>query len=327
MKTKILKILRNSKGYVSGQEMCEQLHVSRTAVWKVMNQLKEEGYVIEAVSNRGYQLIESPDTVTDYEVLSQMKTKVIGQKVVYFDTTDSTNQQAKIIAEEKESHGILVTAEVQNSGRGRRGRTWLSPRGTGIWMSLVLKPTLAPENASMLTLVTALAIVKAMEENTNLSPKIKWPNDIILNGRKVCGILTEMSSELDYIHYIIVGIGINGNTEAFEDEIAKVATSIKIEQGTSVNRSAIIAAVMATFEEYYERFLETNDLSQLKEEYNSYLVHKGVKVRILNGAEEYEATALGIDERGELVVECLDRSIKKVRSGEVSVRGINGYAE
>lgn len=325
MKTKLLRLLRESDQYCSGQEMCNHLGVSRTAVWKVMNQLKEEGYQIDAVSNKGYRLIQSPNTVTEYEVASRLKTKEFGQSIYYTKEIDSTNSWAKILAADATtSHGTLVLAESQTAGRGRRGREWESPVGTGIWMSLILRPQIAPQHASMLTLVAAMALQKGIKQVTGIDAKIKWPNDIIINDKKVCGILTEMSSELDYIHYVVVGIGINVNVEEFPKEITEVATSLKIATGTMVCRSELIEAILVNFENYYDRFLFNESLDGLVKEYNEMLIHKDKEVRIIHGNQEREVIARGINQWGELIIE-KDGEKKTILSGEISVRGINGY--
>ena len=250
----------------------------------------------------------------------------------YFEEIDSTNMAAKRIAEESDRadwHGCVVVAEKQTAGRGRRGRGWSSPPGTGLFFSILLKPGIAPGNASMLTLVKGMATVKGISEVTGLKPQIKWPNDVVLNGRKIVGILTEMSAQIDYVNHIVIGTGINVSQTEFPEEIAKTATSLKLEleaEGRNVplSRAQILGAVLQYFEQYYETFLKTEDLSVLMEEYNSMLVNRGKMVRVLDPLGEYEGTALGINDRGELLVERED-GICQVSSGEVSVRGIYGY--
>ncbi|BBF44315.1 biotin--protein ligase [Lachnospiraceae bacterium KM106-2] len=325
MKERILEILKKSNTYVSGQEICKQLNVSRTAVWKVMNQLKEEGYEIEAISNKGYKIKKSPDSITDYELLSQINTKYIAKQIEYYEEIDSTNIRCKILAEEGAQDGILVVADQQTAGRGRRGRAWKSPKGSSIAMSLMLKPDIMPSNASMLTLVTAMALVKGINDAAGVDTKIKWPNDIILNNKKLCGILTEMSSELDYINYVVIGIGVNVNMTEFPEEISHIATSVAIELGHPAKRADIITKTMEAFEKYYDIFLKKQNLEDLVEEYNHQLIHKDREIRVLGSEEEYQAKALGIDKTGELMVELDDGTRKKIRSGEISVRGINGY--
>lgn len=325
MKKEILQILRSSDGYVSGQYLCNQLGVSRTAVWKVINQLKEEGYEIQGVSKRGYQILNTPDILSKEEIESRMNTKYMAKEVLFLEETNSTNTQAKILAAEEAANGLLVVAEQQSMGKGRRGRSWSSPRGNGIWMSLLLKPAIKPSSASMITLVAALATAKAVKEQTGLEAKIKWPNDIVVNGKKICGILTEMSSELDYIHYIIIGIGLNANTKEFPKELQEVATSLYLEAKREVGRSQLIACIMEFFEAYFMQFEKEETLSGFLKEYNSLLVNQEQEVRVMEPQREYHGVALGIDQEGALLVRLSDNTVKRVVSGEVSVRGIYGY--
>ena len=325
MKGEILKLLKETDGYVSGQELCRRFGVSRTAVWKVINQLKEEGYEIEAVRNRGYALKGAGDVLSEAELLSCLKTEWAGGRTVYFDATDSTNIQARRLAEAHAPHGTLVVSDRQDGGKGRRGRSWASPSGVGIWMSLILRPEIAPSSASMLTLAAALAVREGIQEETGLSPLIKWPNDLVLNGKKICGILTEMSTELMEIQYVITGIGINVNQREFPPEIRDTATSLSLEAGRSFRRSSLIAAILKAFEKDYAAFLKTGDLSLLLEEYNACLVNRGKEVCILDPSGEYRAVAEGIDESGSLLVTLPDGTRREIISGEVSVRGIYGY--
>ena len=324
MKAEILTILKDTDGYESGQELCERCGVSRTAVWKAMNQLKKEGYEIESVQNKGYHLVKTPDILSKNELVSIRKTKWVGTEICYFDVTDSTNTQAKSLGEGDAPNGTLVVAGKQESGRGRRGRSFESPAGTGIFMTLLLRPEIEPQNASMLTLVSALAVAKGIEHMVDLPVQIKWPNDIVINGKKVCGILTEMSAQMDYVNYIVIGIGINVGNEEFPEEIKDVATSIYLESGKHVNRAMLIEKIWEEFEDYYELYEKTQDLSSLVKEYDSYLVNRGQKVRVLDTKEPYEGKAMGITDRGELIVDTWEAR-RLVSAGEVSVRGVYGY--
>ncbi len=324
MKAEILTILKDTDGYVSGQELCERFGVSRTAVWKAMNQLKKEGYEIESVQNKGYHLVKTPDILSKNELVSIRKTKWVGTEICYFDVTDSTNTQAKSLGEGDAPNGTLVVAGKQESGRGRRGRSFESPAGTGIFMTLLLRPEIEPQNASMLTLVSALAVAKGIEHMVDLPVQIKWPNDIVINGKKVCGILTEMSAQMDYVNYIVIGIVIYVGNEDFPEEIKDVATSIYLESGKHVNRAMLIEKIWEEFEDYYELYEKTQDLSSLVKEYDSYLVNRGQKVRVLDSKEPYEGKAMGITDRGELIVDTWEAR-RLVSAGEVSVRGVYGY--
>lgn len=324
MKEKILKYLREADGYVSGQELCQMFDVSRTAIWKVMNQLKDEGYVIDAVKNKGYKLLQTPDLVTAEEIESLLATSWAARPVMYEEELESTNQTAKALAEQGANHGTLVVAERQVSGRGRRGRPWHSPKGSGIWMSILLRPQIHPMSASMLTLVAAMSVYDAISSRIE-GCAIKWPNDIVVDGRKVCGILTEMSSELDSIHYVVIGIGINVNTDDFPEDIQAVAASMHVITGRYYKRAQIIADVWKHFEKYYEMFVQTENLSLMVDAYNDRLVNFGRKVYIEERGRQYEGVARGIDEEGALLVEKADGTIVPVISGEVSVRGVLGY--
>lgn len=325
MKEEILRLLRSADGYISGQELCNRFGVSRTAVWKAINQLKEAGYEIEAQQNKGYRLMSAPDLMTEAEIKSLMHTEWVAKEVLYFDTIDSTNTKAQELAEKGYPSGTLVVADKQESGKGRRGRSWVSPSGTGIFMTLMIKPDINPNNASMLTLVAALAVAKAITSVTGEEALIKWPNDIVVNGKKVCGILTEMNAQFDYINHIVVGIGINVHNESFPEEISQMASSLMIEAGGKrFHRAQIIAETMSYFEQYYDTFLKTQDLSALVREYDELLVNMNKAVRVLDPKEPFDGKAMGITPKGELIVDTWE-SRKLVSSGEVSVRGIYGY--
>lgn len=324
MKAEILKMLRETDGYVSGQELCNKFGVSRTAVWKAINQLKENGYEIEAVQNKGYHLLSAPDIMDQTELESIHATEWAGCEIYYFDSIDSTNTKAKELAEEGHPSGTLVVADRQTAGKGRRGRSWESPSGIGIFMTLMLKPEINPNHASMLTLVAAMATTRAIRRVTGVPAMIKWPNDIVMNGKKVCGILTEMSAQFDYINHIVIGIGINVHNEDFPEEIAQMASSIYLESGQRIHRASLIEAFLEEFEDVYAEYLKTEDMEGLQKEYDAMLVNRGRQVRVLDPKEPFEGKAMGITKKGELIVDTWE-SRKLVSSGEVSVRGIYGY--
>ena len=325
MKTELLKILRESDGYVSGQQLCERFHVSRTAVWKVIQQLKEEGYEVEAVKNRGYRIMTIPDVITAEEIRSRLHTNWMAENCIYLESVDSTNNYAKRIAEDGTPSGTLVVADEQTGGKGRRGRAWCTPKGSAIAMTIVLRPDIRPELASMVTLVMGLSVAKAIGSLYPVSVGIKWPNDVVVNGKKICGILTEMSAEMTGIHYLVIGTGINTNVEEFPEEIQSVATSLIKELGEKVNRAELIAACLKYFEEYYEKYIAAGNLAPLKEDYEALLLNRNNKVRVLEPNHEYTGLSLGINEDGELLVEKEDGTVTAVYAGEVSVRGVYGY--
>ena len=324
----ILKKLRDAKGFVSGQELCTYYGVSRTAIWKVIRQLEKDGYVIEAQNNKGYRLVENEnaDLFSKVEIESKIETNWVGRNIIFHKETSSTNIGAKERAEKGEAAGTVVVADMQTAGRGRRGRGWVSPAGKDIYMTVVLRPQCRPEKASVLTLVMALAVLKAVSEQIPQKCSIKWPNDIVVNGKKICGILTEMSAELDGIHYVVIGTGINVNQEFLAEEIQETATALRIECGHQINRATLVARTLYYLEKYYAIFEENWDFSGLVNEYNQFLVNRDREVCVLDPKGAYEGTARGINENGELLVERKsDGELVQVYAGEVSVRGIYGY--
>ena len=325
MKAEILALLRENDKFISGQELCNRFGVSRTAVWKVINQLKKEGYRIEAVQNKGYHMVSSPALLSKYELESRIHTQWLGKEIVYKETTDSTNADVRRMAEGGAENGLLVVADSQTNGKGRRGRQWESKKGTNLYFSVLLKPEFAPDKASMITLVAAYSVAKVIAKNTGLDAKIKWPNDIVVGRKKVCGILTEMSMERDYIHHIVLGIGINVNEESFPEEIKDMATSLKIEKGSLIVRANLLSDILFRLEQDYEAFLSAEDLKPFVEEYNKMLVNKGALVKVLDPKGEFTGIAGGINEEGMLLVFKENGQIEKVYAGEVSVRGMYGY--
>ena len=254
------------------------------------------------------------------------QTKWAGKEYRYFEVTGSTNDDCARLMKEGAPHGTVVVAGQQLSGKGRRGRSWSSPAGESVYMSIGLVPEILPDRASMLTLVMALAVTCALEETTDLKNLyIKWPNDIVVGGKKVCGILTEMHMDGNRIDSVIIGVGINVGKREFEPELAQTATSLGIECGREFDRDNIIEKVLAHFETYYEKFVEKSDMSTIMGEYVEKMINLDKEVRVLDPHGEYEGTARGINELGELLVEKEDGTICAVYAGEVSVRGIYGY--
>ncbi|MCR4792584.1 MAG: biotin--[acetyl-CoA-carboxylase] ligase [Lachnospiraceae bacterium] len=358
MKAKILELLRRKGDYVSGQELCTILQVSRTAVWKAMQSLQKEGYRIEAVRNRGYRLVEdvpcsdasteanslkpAPDIYSKNEILSRLSEESGVSSVVFLDTVDSTNSECVRRYEAGAAPGLLVASDDQSLGRGRRGRTWISPPGCNVYFSFLCRPDVKPEKAPMLTLLMALAVCMGMEKirygevlrtsgrqkktvRDQASPMIKWPNDIVISGRKCCGMLTEMSCEPDYIRHVVIGVGINVRHHGFDPSIADTAISLDDALGLSVKRSLLVAEIMNEFGPLLKRFEKEGNLGFIRNAYLDRLANAGKTVRVLDPAGEYEGRARGISETGELLVELEDGSIREVNSGEVSVRGIYGY--
>ena len=319
---RILELLRRQEGFLSGEDIGRELSITRAAVWKGIKKLREEGYEIEAVTNRGYRLT-NPETMYNKRELEQgLKTKTMGQSIYFHEETDTTNNRARELALEGAPEGTLVVAEKQTAGRGRRGKVWESPLGTGIWMSLVLRPQIMPAEASVLTLLCGLATAEAIEAETGLSAGIKWPNDILINGKKAVGILTEMDCEMSEVHFVIPGIGINVNTASFPPEIAEIATSLYLECGKTVSRRRLVHRVLERLEEHYETFLRTGSFAAMLEDYRKHCITLGKEVHVL-GREPFFAEALDITPEGELLVRRADNGKEEVVfSGEVSIRGV-----
>ena len=309
MKSEILALLRERGDYVSGQELCRRFNVSRTAVWKAVGQLKKEGFSIEAVQNRGYRLVQEEEVFGQHELESRMDTRWAGHPVTYYEVLDSTNLRAKLDAEKGAPQGALVVADMQTAGRGRRGRSWSSPAGTNAYFTLVM----------------AMAVAEGIREACGLEARIKWPNDIVVGGKKVCGMLTELSVQQEYIQHVVVGAGVNVGIQEFPPEIADTAACLEEECGRQVPRAQLIVHIMKAFEKYYEKFMETLDFSVLKEAYDNLLVNCDREVRVLDPKGEYTGISRGINSVGELLVELPDGLERTVYAGEVSVRGIYGY--
>ncbi|MCR5702253.1 MAG: biotin--[acetyl-CoA-carboxylase] ligase [Lachnospiraceae bacterium] len=320
----ILNMLKTTNDYVSGQEICDTLGLSRTAVWKHIKALKSDGYEISSVNNRGYRLESAPDILDEKVIKDNMKTSWLGKDIIYLPETDSTNTQVKRIAENGGAHGTVVVTDKQTAGKGRRGRGWISPSGN-CYFSILLYPDIKVDRASMITLVAAMAVAGAVKEYSGKETFIKWPNDVVVNGKKICGILTESSTDLEYIQYVVVGIGINCNQKNFDEDITNTATSVALEMEHDIERGKLLGRVLELFERYYDIFMKTEDLSELKDEYNEHLINIGREVKIIEKDGEYVKKALGIDESGALIVEDENGSQDYIISGEVSVRGLYGY--
>lgn len=325
MKNKVLKLLKETKDeFLSGEKISSEFGVSRSAIWKHINKLKEEGYEIESVSGKGYRIIDSPDILTYEEIERYLDTEFIARNLKYFHSLSSTNIKAKEIGIESEE-GTLIIAEEQTKGKGRLGRNWTSPKGKGIWMSIILKPEIDPRKVSKITLIGAAAVNQGLKD-IGIDSKIKWPNDIIINNKKVSGILTEMSCELNQIYYVVMGIGINANLnkEDLGEDLLDKATSLKMAIGREVDRKKLLASILNSFEKLYIPFKEREDLSQSINICRESSILIGREVRIIRGDTETLGKAVDIDEEGGLVIDYGDR-IESIISGEVSIRGIHGY--
>lgn len=324
MKNKILEILKEEKGYVSGERLSEIFDTSRTSIWKYINKLREDGYEITSATKLGYRLESAPDILSYGEVKGYLDTKYIGRNIIYLDEIDSTNNYGKLQANELEE-GTVIVAERQTAGKGRLGRSWLSPKKKGIWMTIVLKPNLDPLLAQNITLLGGAAVGQAFQ-SMGVDYRIKWPNDLLLNGKKICGILTEMSCELNMIDYILMGIGINLNLDLEDlDGLLDKASSIKIEENREIDRQILFARILNEFELLYEDFIREGHINKSIEIIGEKLLLVGEEIRIIHGLKEEEGRLLGINREGHLLVEKESGLIEEVYSGEISIRGKKGY--
>ena len=323
LKSKILNLLRaHPDTYHSGESISTLMGVSRTAIWKHIKALKQEGYLIESITNRGYRLLEEPSILGQRSIDSIQDAYDFLDFAVYLETVDSTNYEAKRQALSHTKQGVIIAGE-QTKGKGRLGRTWASQANAGLWTSLLLRPNIEPESASKVTLTAATAMAEAITELTGLEIGIKWPNDLVINGKKICGILTEMSAELNHVHYIILGTGVNLSQLDFPEDLKDKATSLKIE-GANVLAIDLLKSFLERFSHYYHLFLK-GEMSEIIQYHKKYSVTLGKEVIIESLGEKRRALALDVDINGNLIIENNKAEIEIVFSGEVSVRGINGY--
>ena len=314
IKDKILERLINNKGMrISGEQLASELCVSRTAIWKHIKVLRDEGYMIDSSTNLGYSLIETPDRLTPGEIKAGLKTKVIGKEIKYFKETESTNIVAHEIAASVDE-GTVVIAEAQTAGRGRLGRKWISPEG-GIWFSIILKPGIQPSHAPRITLLAGVCVARTIR-SLGIPAKIKWPNDILINGKKVCGILTEIRAEADLIDYLIVGIGIDANvdTESFPDDIRDSSTSLKKEKGAKINRAGFVRKLLEEFDELYLKF-QDEGFKSILEEWRNMSATIGEWVKITTQTHSIYGEAIGVDNEGALILETSEGHLEKIVSG------------
>ncbi|OKL37969.1 biotin--[acetyl-CoA-carboxylase] ligase [Domibacillus mangrovi] len=303
--------------FVSGQALADRIGCSRTAVWKHIESLRQEGFELEVVRKKGYRITSKPDKVSENELLIGLETNRLGKRIVFKESVESTQKEAHQIAEEAEE-GTLVIAEEQTAGRGRMARTWKSPKYTGIWMSLILKPELPPFKAPQFTLITAVAVTEAIRDVAGVMPSIKWPNDLLLNGKKITGILTELQADSDQIRSIIIGIGVNVNQPEFPEELAEIATSISIEKGETVSRAKIVQAIMKKLETYYDEYT-MNGFSLIKEKWESYAISIGRHIIARTVTGTIRGKALGITDEGVLKLEDENGIIHNIYSADIEI--------
>ncbi|WP_433958601.1 biotin--[acetyl-CoA-carboxylase] ligase [Cytobacillus horneckiae] len=310
----------NEEEYLSGQAIADVLGCSRTAVWKHIESLRKEGFELEAVRRKGYRIIGTPDKVIADEISLGLKTEDFGRSIHYEEVVETTQKVAHRLANEGAKEGTIVVAEEQSNGRGRMDRKWVSPKYTGIWLSIILRPNLPPHKAPQLTLIAAVSVVQAIEEVTGLSPEIKWPNDVLLNGKKITGILTEMQADADRIASIIMGIGINVNQskEDYPPELQDKATSLAIEKGQKISRAELIQALLLKLENLYKIYIEKG-FHPIKLLWESYAVSIGkyITARTLTGA--IAGKAIGITDEGVLLLEDGEGKLHHIYSADIEI--------
>lgn len=325
MKSDVLKLIRNAKEYVSVDTLCQACEMSPAVLKTTIAQLEAAGYDIDRDSMKGYRLISYPENISSTELISRATTNWAGKVVFYRKETTSTNEEAKLLAEDGRGQGALVVAENQTAGKGRKGRTWHTDGRNSISFSLILRPDFNMDKVRMIPMVMSIAIADVLTKLTDLDIKIKWPNDIIIDGKKVCGILTEIGTKDDRIDHVIIGVGINLNQKMMPEDIADKATSLLLEKGERYSRADVIVAIMEFFEYYYDIFVSSGDISDMVAVYEGYLVNKDKEVSVHDPKGNYNGVATGINDYGELIIQKDDGKYIRVSSGEVSVRGVYGY--
>ncbi len=322
MDQEILRLLKDhSSGSLSGEEISRRLNVTRTAIWKRVKHLRTLGYEIKASTRTGYRLIRSPDLLTPSEVKPLLRTKWMGRTIHHFHSLDSTNSIAYQLALQGAGEGEIVVAESQKRGRGRLGRKWFSPPLSNLYLSVILRPKIPPHQAPLITLMAAVATADAIRKFSGLQPLIKWPNDILLKDRKVAGLLNEIHSEMDQIHFVILGIGVNLNMDkrVFAKEIRSVATSLKREMGQSISRKAFLQTLLEDLEMWYETFLEKGAPSIL-EAWRGQAQIQGRPVRVTSFGEILAGVAMDVDSDGALILETEEGERKRVVAGDIEYR-------
>ncbi|MCX5856016.1 MAG: biotin--[acetyl-CoA-carboxylase] ligase [Deltaproteobacteria bacterium] len=321
-KDQLLMSLKAGKGsWVSGEFLGRNLTISRSAIWKHIRTLKDEGYIIESSRKKGYFLRQMTDSLLPNEIREGLKTNVFGKRdIVYFRDTDSTNIRAEHLAAEGAPEGTVVIAEKQTQGKGRRGRYWFSPSGEGIYASVVLRPRISPHEAPKLTLMASVAVAETILSLTPLRVNIKWPNDILVNGKKLAGILTEISAEMDRIHYVVIGIGVNVNMpcESFPSDIRNLATSILLETGEVSQRITLLRTYLEWLEMYYEMF-SVGGFHPIMNRWKQLSDMPGKQIRVDLIDHTHEGVVQDIDEDGFLILKDHEGNLRKIISGDITL--------
>ena len=315
MQEKILDFLKKSQGYTSGEEISEHLNISRQALWKHIQALRDSGYDIAAVPHLGYQLVALPDRLFPSEIIPHLNTKFIGKKIYYFDEVPSTMDIATELALKGASEGTLVLAETQTKGRGRQAREWFSPKYKGIYLSLILRPKILPNLIPVLTLMSAVSVCEAIKETVDLESKIKWPNDIFIENKKLGGILTELNAETDSVRFVVIGIGLNVNND--RKTLISGATSLKEEKGEEANRIALLRELLRKLEANYLNF-EDEGSKLIINKWRQFNITLGKRVKVTCQEQHLEGAAIDIDIDGGLLIRKDSGVVQKVMAGDVA---------
>ncbi|HXR04530.1 MAG TPA: biotin--[acetyl-CoA-carboxylase] ligase [Verrucomicrobiae bacterium] len=318
---KILTALRANADGVSGAEMAEQLGITRAAIWGHIEELRRLGYEIEAGPHFGYRLVSAPDALYADDLLARLgKTKIVGRDIRVFEQTTSTNDVIERLARDDVKEGIVVFAESQTKGRGRLGRTWMSPARQGLWFSVLLRPELRPQETTQLTVASATALRRAIQSETGLDPEIKWPNDILIRGKKVAGILTELSAELDRVKHVILGVGVNVNQGAneFPPELRKTASSLRIEAGKAIARPELATAILRELDQDYARVCG-GLFAEVADEWEAHCTTIGRAVTIQVGERKIRGRAESLGEDGALQLRTEHGHLERIIGGDVTL--------
>jgi len=313
---RIIQFLKESDGYISGEEMSQRLNMSRAAIWKHMQELRAQGYEIAAVPHLGYQLVTSPDKLMSYDIQRGLNTHIIGKKIIILETVNSTMDEAFRLGNENFQEGTVVCAESQSKGRGRLGRAWTSPKGKGLYFSFILRPSLPLNQLAQLTLMSAVALAEAIENISNLKPLIKWPNDILLDNLKLAGILTELRAESDQVRFVIVGIGLNVNTSAHQ--LIAGANSLKGATGKIFDRSQVFQAILQSLDKWYAKLLN-HEFNLVIEEWKRRSGTLKKRVRFTDPSGVIEGEAIDLDEDGALLIRKDNGIIVKKSAGDIFI--------
>ena len=318
---KILSGLRANPDGVSGTQLAEQLAISRAAVWARIEELRRVGFAIEAGPHFGYRLVAEPDTLLADDLLSRLgPTQIIGRDIQVFEQTTSTNDVAEKLARDGVREGVVVFAEAQTKGRGRLGRPWMSPTRKGLWFSVLLRPDLQPQEATQLTVISATALRRAIRTITGLAAEIKWPNDLLLGGKKTAGILTELSAELDRVRHVIIGIGVDVNLDAagYPPELRKLATSLKLAGGAEISRAELAVEILRELDSDYAR-MRAGDFSDIADEWEAACVTIGRNVTVHAGDRQFRGRAEALDDDGALLIRTEHGHLERVIGGDVTL--------